>query len=120
MSWSESRDWTLKPIDALQIYALKTSPAFEAALYSGIRMAGDVKPYEEMISAFCRHIGVGFQILNDLKDWQGDSNNKLVAGQDALSFRPLFCWRLLCRKQMSRKKKQLKELFESDRRPLSD
>ena len=28
------------------------------------------------------------QILNDLKDWQGDDNNKLVAGQDALSLRP--------------------------------
>src|SRR5205807_5870562 len=31
---------------------------------------------------------IAFQILNDLKDWQGDSDNKLVAGQDVLSGRP--------------------------------
>jgi geranylgeranyl pyrophosphate synthase len=41
-----------------------------------------------MIPVFTRHLGVGFQILNDLKDWQGDDNNKLVAGQDALAVRP--------------------------------
>lgn len=115
MSWSESRDWNLKPIDALQIYALKTSPAFEAALYSGIRMAGDVKPYEEMISSFCRHIGVGFQILNDLKDWQGDENNKLVAGQDALSFRPTVLLAIAMQEANDAQKAQLKELFESER-----
>src|SRR5262249_9708662 len=33
-------------------------------------------------------LGVAFQILNDLKDWDGDSDNKLVAGQDVLSARP--------------------------------
>src|SRR5262249_42246868 len=32
--------------------------------------------------------GVAFQILNDLKDWDGDSDNKLVAGQDVLAARP--------------------------------
>jgi geranylgeranyl pyrophosphate synthase len=87
MAWQNTGDLSLKPIDALQIYALKTSPAFEAALYAGLRMAGPVGQYEEMIPAFSRHLGVGFQILNDLKDWQGDQNNKLVAGQDALSAR---------------------------------
>jgi geranylgeranyl pyrophosphate synthase len=76
------------PLDALQIYALKTSPAFEAALYAGLRMAGSVEQYDEMIPQFCRHLGVGFQILNDLKDWQGDDDNKLLAGQDALALRP--------------------------------
>src|SRR5262249_53243396 len=29
-----------------------------------------------------------FQILNDLKDWEGDSDNKLVSGQDVLAARP--------------------------------
>src|ERR687886_322098 len=27
-------------------------------------------------------------ILNDLKDWEGDGDNKLVAGQDVLAARP--------------------------------
>lgn len=88
MEWQNSNGLDVTPLDALQIYALKTSPAFEAALYSGLRMAGPVDAYEEMIPVFSRHLGVGFQILNDLKDWQGDDDNKLLAGQDALSLRP--------------------------------
>jgi geranylgeranyl pyrophosphate synthase len=88
MHWHESPGQMLRPIDALQIYALKTSPAFEAALYAGLRLASPIAPYEEMIPVFTRHLGVGFQILNDLKDWQGDDHNKLLAGQDAQSLRP--------------------------------
>jgi len=88
MAWLAEPHQHLTPLDALQIYALKTSPAFEAALYSGLRMAGPVAQYEEMIPQFCRQLGVGFQILNDLHDWQGDDYNKMVAGQDALSMRP--------------------------------
>ena len=88
MAWQASPDFALTPLDALQIYALKTSPAFEAALYAGVRMAGPADAYEEMIAQFARHVGVGFQVLNDLKDWHGDENNKLVAGQDALTLRP--------------------------------
>jgi geranylgeranyl pyrophosphate synthase len=88
MHWHSSPGQVLKPIDALQIYALKTSPAFEAALYAGLRLAGPVAAYEEMIPVFARHLGVGFQILNDLKDWEGDSDNKMIAGQDATALRP--------------------------------
>ncbi|MFQ5731739.1 MAG: polyprenyl synthetase family protein [Planctomycetaceae bacterium] len=88
MAWHSSNGLDVAPLDALQIYALKTSPAFEAALYSGLRMAGPVDAYEEMVPQFSRHLGVGFQILNDLKDWQGDDDNKLLAGQDALALRP--------------------------------
>jgi geranylgeranyl pyrophosphate synthase len=41
-----------------------------------------------MVVDFSRHLGVAFQILNDLKDWDGDSDNKLIAGQDVLAGRP--------------------------------
>lgn len=88
MAWQNRPSLDLTPLDALQIYALKTSPAFEAALYSGLRMAGPMDEYEELVPTFCRHLGVGFQVLNDLKDWRGDSNNKLVAGQDGQALRP--------------------------------
>ena len=88
MAWENRPTIQLTPLDALQIYALKTSPAFEAALFAGIRMAGPADEYADMIPVFCRHMGVGFQILNDLKDWRGDTNNKLVAGQDATALRP--------------------------------
>jgi geranylgeranyl pyrophosphate synthase len=78
----------LTPLDTLKIYALKTAPAFEAALYAGVRLADAAEPYEAMVSGFSRHLGVAFQIINDLKDWDGDDNNKMIAGQDALAARP--------------------------------
>lgn len=86
--WRDALDKALKPLDALKIYALKTAPAFEAALYSGIRLAGDASQYVEAIRTFSRNLGVGFQILNDLQDWNGDSANKVAAAGDVLGGRP--------------------------------
>lgn len=86
--WRDAKDKMITPLEAMKIYALKTSPAFEAALYSGIRLAGPAEKYEKMITDFGRHLGVAFQILNDFKDWDGDSDNKMVAGQDVLAGRP--------------------------------
>jgi geranylgeranyl pyrophosphate synthase len=86
--WRDAADKVLTPLEALKIYALKTAPAFEAALFAGIRLAGPAEPYEKMVAEFSKNLGVAFQILNDLKDWEGDGDNKLVAGQDALAARP--------------------------------
>src|SRR5204863_3283581 len=38
--WRDARDQARPALDALKIYALKTAPAFEAALYAGLRLAG--------------------------------------------------------------------------------
>jgi geranylgeranyl pyrophosphate synthase len=86
--WRDAQDKTLTALDALKIYALKTAPAFEAALYAGLRLAGPAEPYEKMVADFSKNLGIAFQILNDLKDWEGDSDNKLLAGQDVLAARP--------------------------------
>jgi geranylgeranyl pyrophosphate synthase len=86
--WRDAKDKAITALEAMKIYALKTSPAFEAALYSGVRLAGPADAYEKMIGDFSRHLGVAFQILNDFKDWEGDNDNKLVAGQDILAGRP--------------------------------
>jgi geranylgeranyl pyrophosphate synthase len=86
--WRDAADKSITPLDALKIYALKTGPAFEAALYAGLRLAGPTAAYDKMVVEFSRHLGIAFQILNDLKDWEGDSDNKMVAGQDVLSARP--------------------------------
>jgi geranylgeranyl pyrophosphate synthase len=86
--WRDAQDKTLTALDALKIYALKTAPAFEAALYAGIRLAGPADAFDKMITEFSKNLGVAFQILNDLKDWDGDSDNKLIAGQDVLAGRP--------------------------------
>lgn len=86
--WRDSREKQLKPIDVLKIYALKTAPAFEAAVLTGIRLAGEMSEYTKPVGQFARHLGVAFQILNDLKDWNGDDDNKLGAGLDVLGGRP--------------------------------
>jgi len=92
--WRDSHEKRLKPIDALKIYALKTAPAFEVALLSGVRLAQEVGDFRQPIRLFARNLGVAFQILNDLKDWQGDDDNKLALGGDVLGGRPTVLWAL--------------------------
>jgi geranylgeranyl pyrophosphate synthase len=92
--WRDSRDKRLTPAEALRIYALKTAPAFEAALYCGLRLAGPADHYAPTVEALTRHLGIGFQILNDLQDWRGDDFNKLTLGGDVLGGRPTVLWAL--------------------------
>ncbi len=92
--WRDARDKRLTPLDALKIYALKTAPAFEAALYTGARLAGPAEHLAEPIKVYARNMGVAFQILNDLGDWEGDHYNKLMAGGDVLAGRPTLLWAL--------------------------
>ncbi len=117
MAWNSAPGRALKPIDALQIYALKTSPAFEAALFAGLRMAGPIDAYAEMVPTFCRHLGVGFQILNDLKDWEGDNNNKLIAGQDAASLRPTLLLALAFEAASPAQRQELDQVVRGDGPP---
>jgi len=86
--WRNATDKNITPLEALRIYALKTSPAFEAALYAGVRLAGPAEAYEKMIGEFAKNLGIAFQILNDLGDFDTNSENKVVAGQDVLAGRP--------------------------------
>jgi geranylgeranyl pyrophosphate synthase len=92
--WRDARDKRLSPLDALKIYALKTAPAFEAALYTGVRLAGPAEKYVEPIKQFARNLGVAFQILNDLNDWDEGAHNKLAAGGDITGGRPTVLWAL--------------------------
>ena len=92
--WRDAKQRRLKPLDALKVYALKTSPAFEAALYSGIRLAGDAKGYRDAIRSFSRNLGVAFQILNDLGDFTENDSNKVVDGGDLIGGRPTILWAL--------------------------
>jgi geranylgeranyl pyrophosphate synthase len=115
--WRDSRDKRLTPLDALKIYALKTSPAFEAAFYTGARLAGPVEKYVEPIKLFARNLGVAFQILNDLGDWNGDQHNKLSAGLDTLGGRPTVLWALALETLSPAKQEELLALVTSDSRP---
>ena len=109
--WRDSRDKNLQPIDALKIYALKTAPAFEAALFAGLRLAAPVDGYAEKIRQFARNMGVAFQILNDLIDWQGDTNNKRASGTDILGGRPTILWALALESLPPAKQDELRALI---------
>ena len=114
--WRETADRRLKPIDALNIYALKTAPAFEAALFLGARLAGPAEVYAEPIKHFARNLGVAFQILNDLGDWQQDDHNKLVAGGDILSGRPTVLWAIAIEGLPPAKQSELLSLIANNER----
>ena len=92
--WRDARDKRLTPLDALKIYALKTSPAFEAAILAAHRLAGPVDAHREAIVRFARHLGVAYQMLNDLDDWQTDDLGAGHRGTDLLGGRPTVLWAL--------------------------
>src|SRR5688500_18233275 len=115
--WRDTPDKRLKPLDALKIYALKTAPAFEAALFSGARLAGPADAYAEPIKNFARNLGVAFQILNDLNDWQQDAQNKLIAGGDILGGRPTVLWALALEGLPPAKQAELLTLVSENERP---
>ena len=121
--------WTLKDSDTT-IYLFGTvhilrpetewrSPAFEAALFCGVRLAGDASSYDEPLKKFARHLGVAFQILNDLQDWQGDHDNKMLAGGDVLGGRPTLLWALALEGLGQAEQTELLELVADDSRDES-
>ena len=108
--WRDNRDKRLTPTEALKIYALKTAPAFEAALYCGLRLAGPTEQYADPVARLAKHLGIGFQILNDLQDWRGDDFNKLTLGGDVLGGRPTVLWALALEGLESDERRELEHL----------
>lgn len=102
--WQQQTDHPLQPLDVLSIYALKTAPAFEVALYAGLRSAGSIMNNAGIcmqdsqagrlcydlteLRRFAMHLGEAYQIQNDLDDWERDDQNKQLLGQDVLAGRP--------------------------------
>ena len=92
--WRDAGKKRLSPQEAIAIYGLKTSPAFEAAIAMGIRLAGLAVGTAGAIDRYALHVGTGFQMLNDLKDWSGDLENNRRAAGDLLGGRPTLMWAL--------------------------
>lgn len=87
----------LTPDEALTIYGLKTSPAFEAAVALGVRLAGAEPTRAAALDRYALHVGTGFQVLNDLKDWEGDLENDRLEAGDLIGGRPTLLWALAMR-----------------------
>ncbi len=114
--WRDSPNKFLTPSNALKVYALKTAPAFEVAFYSGLRLAGPVREEVESVRAFSEHLGVAFQILNDLQDWCEDDSNKGTPGGDILQGRPTLLWALALQAANPEQRARLIALVEPNNR----
>lgn len=86
--WRKGREKNLPAIECLRMYALKTAPAFDVALYSGVVLGGGDLKWEKELSEFAKHLGVAYQIQNDLKDIEGDTLNKVTTCGDIMKGRP--------------------------------
>jgi len=111
LAWRDARDKRLTASEALRIYALKTAPAFEAALFAGLRLAGPAEAFREPAARFARHLGVAFQILNDLEDWQAEQPNKRMRGTDLLGGRPTVLWALALETLPLAERRQMESLL---------
>ena len=75
MAFQQSPDWNITPLDALQIYSLKTSPAFEAALFAGLRIAGHPLAESNHVPLFCHQSRTHLLILIDTVPVRNDNNS---------------------------------------------
>lgn len=77
------RHATPRPVDVLAIYALKTAPAFEVALYAGLRAAG-LTPDPVLLKRITLYLGEGYQIADDLAEWREDEDDERLARELAM------------------------------------
>ena len=108
--WRRARGKRITPLEALRIYALKTAPAFEAAMMAGARLAGPTEAIREPVARFARHLGVAYQLINDLEDWQLSQPNKRTSGGDLLSGRPTVLWALAMKNLAENQQAELEQL----------
>jgi len=86
----------------------------------GIRLAG-IQPAEAgEIGAYSLHVGTGFQVLNDLKDWSGDLENNRRAAGDLLGGRPTVMWALALERLAESDAERLQQLARTAGRPDAD
>ena len=86
--WQRNGGQELPPLECLRLYALKTTPAFAAALHVGLILGGGGEQWEGEIAGFTKHAGVAFQIQNDLKEVNaaGGKSGDILKGRPTLLF----------------------------------
>ncbi len=72
LAWRRNGNPAPTSAELLRCYSLKTAPAFAAALACGVCLGGENALEQSSLETFSRHVGVGFQLQNDLTDWQDD------------------------------------------------
>lgn len=118
--WRDVGGRRLAVSESLEMYGLKTSPAFEAAVAIGIRVAGLDPAAAGAIDRYALHVGTGFQVLNDLKDWAGDVENARRAAGDLLGGRPTLLWALALERLPADDVERLRAMADAAGRPDAD
>lgn len=67
------RPTPLEPADVLEIFRLKTAPAFEVALRFGAELAGVSAEIHEVLRRYSDALGIAYQIRDDLEDFRGNA-----------------------------------------------
>lgn len=68
----------LKTAQVLEIFRLKTAPAFEVALKVGAAAAGKLDEVDAVLGKFSEALGIAYQIRDDLDDLSQDSGANLA------------------------------------------
>lgn len=68
LSWRHEPQ-PLKPAQVLEIFRLKTAPAFEVALRMGAIYAGADDAVHDTLHQYSENLGIAYQIRDDLEDW---------------------------------------------------
>lgn len=69
----------------MRILGMKTAAFIECCCRSGCRLAGGTKEQEDALGEYGHHLGLAFQIVDDLLDFQADSAK--TGKQQATDFR---------------------------------
>jgi geranylgeranyl pyrophosphate synthase len=82
------------PLDAERLRAMharKTGALIRAAVVSGALMAGAAEPVVSAMSEYATHLGLAFQIVDDVLDVEGeDATLGKTAGKDAAAGKPTY------------------------------
>lgn len=67
-------EWTLAPRpvtleEVLEIFTLKTAPAFDVALVMGVLCAGGDSALCDRLSLYSRHLAIAYQLKDDMEDF---------------------------------------------------
>ncbi len=57
----------------IEIISRKTAMLFQAAAQSGAILAGASEPQEQSLKAYGMHLGISFQLIDDMLDYEGDT-----------------------------------------------
>lgn len=83
LHWRSDRR-PLSVADVTEIHARKTAPAFEVALRFAAELAGADARLTARLARFARHLGIAYQIMDDLDDVASGESGDLAHGRPSM------------------------------------